>query len=71
MSPGISFDLHGWRGIGTDQEPDLFRWRRRFGFLTVTIRQVEWVARVRELEAEVAKLRDTIARAIRKSEEGR
>lgn len=41
LSPGLSISLHWWRGLGGDTEPDLFCWRLRLGFLTVSIDKVD------------------------------
>lgn len=46
---GLSLDVHGWRGIGPDIEPDLFVWRWRLGFLTLSVCRVCLLDRVRLL----------------------
>lgn len=51
MSPGLSFSVHLWRGVGPDREPDLFVWRWRFGLLTVSLDRMSLLARFRELQA--------------------
>jgi hypothetical protein len=40
MSPGISLELHWWRGIGPTVQRDLFFYGFRFGFLTLSICRV-------------------------------
>lgn len=67
----LDVSFHGWRGFGADKEPDLFRWRRRFGFVTVTLCSVEFLAKLREVRAEVMRLRELISQAIAASREGR
>lgn len=64
MSPGITFSLHTWRGIGGDVEPSLFWWRFRFGFATVSVDKIS-------LYAAYLKLRAAIVERVRKDEEGR
>lgn len=61
MNGSLSLDLHFWRGIGPDKEPDLFVWRYRLGFLTVGIARVNLLDRIHQLRA-------AIERAITKSE---
>lgn len=81
----LKVELHGWRGIGADIEPDLFFWRWRFGVVSISICRVcvlgaywQMKARVEDLKAEAhnarmeaERLRGTIAKALRKAEEGR
>ena len=57
MTGSIGISLHMWRGVGPDVEPDLFVFRFRLGFITVS------VCRASLLEA-YRKLRRTIERAI-------
>lgn len=73
MSANRSLDVsfHGFRGFGADQEPDLFRWRRRFGWVTVSLCNVELLAKLREVRAEVIRLRGLIASAISASKRER
>lgn len=51
MSPGLSFSLHAWRGIGRDAEPDLFLIRLRLGFATASIDKVSILESYRKLRA--------------------
>lgn len=56
MIPGksLEFAAHAWRGIGPDVEPDLFFWRYRFGFVTVTVAKVPLLAAYHELRDAIA-----------------
>ena len=37
MSPGITLELHAWRGIGPTVQRNLFWYGYRLGFLTLAI----------------------------------
>lgn len=54
MSPGISLSLHWWRGWGQDQQPDLFVWRFRLGFVTLAIERVDLLQAYRKLRKAIA-----------------
>jgi hypothetical protein len=68
MSPGIAFSLHWWRGIGPDIQPDLFWWRFRLGFVTVSVERVDLLAAYRKLRATIAQ---RVAHDLKKDKEGR
>lgn len=59
----LDISFHGWRGIGPVIEPDLFLWRWRFGFVTITACRVC-------LLSTIHKFRAAIADALSKTEEG-
>lgn len=40
MSPGLSVELHWWRGIGPTVQRDLFFYGFRLGFVTLSICRV-------------------------------
>lgn len=64
MSESLDLSIHGWRGVGPDVEPDLFEWRFRLGFLTVTVCRVCVLTAYQDAKAEAQKLRGAIASAI-------
>lgn len=64
MSPGISLALHWWRGFGPDVQPDLFWWRYRLGFATLSIERADlWEA--------YRKIRDAMVKRVENDREGR
>jgi hypothetical protein len=64
MNGSLALDLHGWRGIGPDVEPDLFVWRWRVGFATFSVCRVCVLAAYQDVRAEAARLRATIRTAV-------
>jgi hypothetical protein len=60
---GITISAHGPRGWGRDEQEDLFVWRRRFMFVTVSINKADF------LEVYL-KLRETIERRVAHDQEG-
>lgn len=61
MSPGLTLELHWWRGIGPTVQRDLFWYGYRFGFLTLSICRVCVIESYR-------KLRETIEQSVETSE---
>ncbi len=61
MTGSLSLDLHWWRGIGPDVEPELFVWRWRLGFVTLSVCRVCLLTRIHQL-------REAIQHAIDKSD---
>ena len=47
----LSLDIHAWHGIGPDDEPDLFIWRWRLGFLTISFCRVCLLSRIRQFRS--------------------
>ncbi len=71
MTGSLALSLHAWRGIGPDVEPDLFFWRWRIGFLTLTVCRVCVLAAYQDVKAakdrasrEAEHLRATIRNAV-------
>ena len=64
MSRSFDLSLHAWRGVGPDEEPDLFVWRYRLGFLTVTTCRVCVLGAYQDARAEASRLRKAIADAV-------
>jgi hypothetical protein len=50
VNRSLDFSFHAWRGIGPDEEPDLFFWRWRLGFVTVTVSRVDVLRAYRKLK---------------------
>lgn len=65
MTRSLDLSLHAWRGLGSDIEPDLFFWRWRLGFVTVTLCRVCVLKAYQDAKAEAAKLRREMERALR------
>lgn len=40
MSPGVSIEIHAWRGLGPVLQKDLFYFGFRLGFVTLSICRV-------------------------------
>lgn len=53
MSGSITLDLHYWRGLGPDIEPDLFVIRWRLGFVTIAIERKSLLEAYRKLRAAI------------------
>lgn len=75
MNRSLAISFHAWRGIGPDVEPDLFFWRWRFGFVTLTVCRVcvlaaywETKSALARAKAEAAKYRQTIDTAVQEVE---
>jgi len=64
VSGSIEVSLHDWRGIGPDIEPDLFVWRYRLGFLTLTVCRVCVLAAYQDTKASADRLRAAIRQAL-------
>lgn len=65
MTRSLDLSLHAWRGIGSDEEPDLFFWRWRLGFVTVTLCRVCVLAAYQDARAEAARLRREMLETLR------
>lgn len=65
MNGSLSLDLHFWRGIGPDVEPDLFVWRWRLGFLTLSICKVCLLSRIHQFRETAAQSIDRLDQRIR------
>lgn len=68
VTRSLDLSLHAWRGIGPDDEPDLFLWRWRLGFVTVTVSRVDVLRAYQELKARAEQLRETAREAVRRLE---
>lgn len=68
MSPGITFSLHWWRGIGPDAQLDLLVCRYRFGFVSATAEGDDPFKGIEKIRADLAKLRAAIAERIARDE---
>lgn len=71
MNGSLDLSLHAWRGIGPDVEPDLFMWRYRLGFLTLTVCRVCVLSAYQDAKAEASKLRGAMVRAIHLTDQQR
>lgn len=65
MNGSLSLDLHLWRGIGPDVEPDLFLWRWRLGFLTLSVCRVCLLTRIRMFRNAAAQSIATLDQRVR------
>lgn len=61
-SRSLQIAFHGWRGLGSDAQSDLFFWRVRFGVVTVTMCRICFIAALQDARAEVARLQRIIDR---------
>lgn len=57
MSPGLTLELHWWRGIGPTVQRDLFFYGYRFGIFTLSICKECVIDRY-------SKLRETVVQAV-------
>lgn len=63
-SRSLELALHAWRSFGPDEQPDLYFWRWRLGFMTVTMCRVCVLAAYQDAKAEARRLRETLNRAL-------